>query len=136
MVMERDITADIGERMAALQKTIDELKRNRADLDEQVRIAEQRLQALRIVFDWEAAARGKVVTGKASISGRNRWLGMTLGEAVQTLIAENHSWSFEKIRDRLIRDGFDFKGKRPGSAVNMALNRLKREQGGGDEAEG
>ena len=134
--MQRDITVDISERMTALQKRIEELQRQRTALEEQLHTEEQRLQALRVVLDWEAATQGKLVTGKASIGGWNRWLGMTLRDAVQVLAEENPSWDFTKLRDRLIRDGFDFKGKRPGNAVGMALTSLRRKQNSGDEGEG
>ena len=134
--MQRDITPDIDERMATVQKAIEELNRKRTALEEQLRTEEQRLQALRVVFDWEAAMRGTVVTGKASMGGRNRWLGMGLRDVVQVLVEENPSWDFTKLRDRIIRDGFDFKGKRPGNAVGMALTSLRRKQNSSGEAEG
>jgi hypothetical protein len=132
----RDITSDITERMAALQETIEALNKKRAVLEDQVRIADQRLQALRVLFDWEGTSHGKRDVAKVSVDGQTSWLGMPLREAVRRLKGQFPDWPFEKIRDRLIQDGFDFKGKKPGSAVNMALISLRRKQNSGGEAEG
>lgn len=132
----RDIRSDITERMAALQDDILEWNRKRAILDEWIRIAEDRLKALRLVLDGEAEPHGKLVTAKVSLGRRTEWAGVNLRDAVRRLKGQHPGWAFKRIRDRLIHDGFDFKGKEPGKAVNMALINLRRKQGGGDEAEG
>jgi len=132
----RDITPELGERMAALQQRLDQLNKNRAALDEEERMIERHLQALRIVFDLEANGQGRSGVASSTVSGPAPWLGVNVREAVRRLREQYPDWPFEKIRDRLIEDGFDFKGKRPGSAVNMALTILKPKQGGGDKAEG
>ena len=36
-------------------------------------------------------------------------------------------WKGREITDELIKSGFDFKGKRPISAVNISLGRLKKQ---------
>lgn len=132
----RDIRSDITERMAALQDDIQEWNRKRANLDELIRVAEDRLKALRLVLDGEAESHGKLVTGKASLGGRTAWAGVNLRDAVRRLKEQHPDWVFERIRDRLIDDGFNFKGKEPGKAVNMALVSLRREQNSGGGVEG
>lgn len=135
-MVKRDITPDITERMAALEKDIQDLNRKRATLEDRLRVAGDRLKALRLVLDGEMESQGKLVTAKVSLGGRTAWAGVNLRDAVRRLKEQNPGWAFEKIRDRLIDDGFDFKGKEPGKAVNMALVSLRREQNSGDEAEG
>ena len=132
----RNIKADIKERMAILQKVIDDLNRKRTTLDEQLRIADERGKALRLLLDWEPPANGSPGAGKPSANETNLWLGVGLRDAVRRLMENNPGWDFERIRDRLVDDGFDFKGKKPGSAVNMAIISLRRTQKSGDEAKG
>lgn len=131
----QDITAELGERMAALQQRLDQLNRNRTALDEEQRTIEHQLQALRTVLDLEANRQGGSGVASSRVSGPAAWLGVNLREAVRRLSEQYPSWEFEQIRNRLIKDGFDFKGKRPGNAVHMALIGLRRKQGGGDEDE-
>lgn len=130
----RNIKADIKERMAILQKVIDDLNRKRTTLDEQLRIADERGKALRLLLDWEPPANGSPGVGKPSAN--ETWFGVGLRDAVQRLMENNPNWDFKRVRDRLIDDGFDFKGKKPGSAVNMAIVSLRRGQNSGDEAKG
>ena len=61
-----------------------------------------------------------------------RLLGLKLMEAIRILRDENLAISKQEIRQRLEEIGFNFKGKRPGSAVHMAwmvLDRGKNKQG-------
>jgi hypothetical protein len=120
--------------MERLQDTIEALNKQRTLVEEQLRTAEHRLQSLRVLLDWEGTSLGKPEATKLSVNGQTSWLGVPLRDAVRRLKEQFPDWTFERIRDRLIEDGFDFKGKKPGSAVNMALISLRRRQNSGDEA--
>ena len=127
----RDITSDVIERMERLQAELENLARERAALDEKQRAAEQRLQALRLVLDGERESRGETGGAAIPVSGRASWLGVGLRDAVRQLLQKHPEWGVRDIRERLAADGFDFKGKKPGNAVNMALVSLRRKQSGG-----
>ncbi len=125
--MMRDITADIVERMAKLQDEIERIKEQRSALDAAERQIDQTLQALRVTLEWERARQGesKITSAKAT-NGRNPWLGMPIADAVRQLIKEHPEWGRAEILERLTADGFDFKGKRAGNAVHMALVSVRR----------
>jgi len=132
----RNITQDITDRMEILRKKLDELRRKRSAIDMELTQIEEWLQALRTTLNWEEAFHGSPSPTNAPASTPTAWLGVSLGKAIETLLKEHPTWGFRQIRDRLVHDGFDFKGKKPGNAVNMALIKLRLKQNGADDAEG
>lgn len=115
----RDITDDLSERMAKLQEELEVVKRRRQEMDAIEQDIEQRLGALKTALEWERVLQGVS-------NGKTRWVGVDVAEAVQQLLLEHPNWTHAKIRDHMIADGFDFKGKNPGLSVNMALQRVNR----------
>jgi len=90
----------------------DQLSRDMASVNETLEI-EARLSNQRI---------------EVPASNGARLLGLKLGKAISILKTENPAISKQGIRRKLEDIGFNFKGKRPGSAVHMALMVLDRER--------
>lgn len=124
MPPKRNITADITERMTLLKDKFEKVTRKQAALAQEQRDLADMLAALRVTLDWERTLQGTTATAAASQNGR--WLGVGIGDAVRQLCNDKPKWGFKEIRDHLAESDFDFRGKRPGNAVSMALTRLKR----------
>lgn len=115
----RDISNELSERLVSLQEEADAIKRKRQELDAQEREVENRLQALKTTMEWERVLHGKS-------NGRAPWVGIDVGDAVRKVLRDHPRWEHAQIRDFLLKEGFDFKGKKPGLSVNMALQHIKR----------
>jgi len=79
----------------------------------------------------EARIKGHKIDVPASNGAR--LLGLKLGKAISILKTENPIISKQEVRQKLEEIGFNFKEKRPGSAIHMAwigLNRKGNKQGG------
>jgi len=127
----RNITAELAERMAKLQAELEGLSKQRMVLDDKQRLAEQKLQALRVILDWEKVSQGEPSHAATSADKAAAWLGVGPRAAVRQLLTEHPEWKVAEIRQRLEADGFDFKGKKPGNVINMAVVSLRRKQNGG-----
>ena len=95
-------------------------------LDIDVKQLETDMLALNEALNVEARTSGQLV--KKVPSNGSRLLGLRLGEAVRILRQETPNISKRKIKNRLQEIKFDFKGKRPGSAVHMAWVVLERQR--------
>lgn len=82
--------------------------------------------ALNEALNVEARATGQAIPKLAS--NGSRLLGLRLGEAIRILRQENPKVTKRGMKHKLLELGFDFKGKRPGSAVHMAWVAVERWQ--------
>jgi len=116
-----------------LQERLDELTEKhktilaqRERLEAESKQLQNDIAALHEALNVEARATGHVIA--KSTSNGSRVLGLKLGEAIRILREENPKISKIGARNRLRDLGYDFKGKRPGSAVHMAWTVLERQK--------
>jgi len=121
-----------------LQKRLDELTEKhksilaqREQLEAQSKQLQTDIAALHEALNVEARATGQAIP--KTTSNGSRLLGLKLGEAIRILREENPKMTKRSVRWKLKELGYDFKGKRPGSAVHMAwvaVDRQKHKSGG------
>jgi hypothetical protein len=126
------IKRELEGRMSAIQGQVDRLKEQKARIDEKLHDANSKLAALRVVYEMEAERFGKQRLPLSSTKGRRyRFIGMKLSEALMVLRKEQPEISKKEACQMLQKYGFDFKGKRPLTAVHFAWisleNREKKE---------
>ena len=126
-----DIRKELQARIAEVQKEIGNLQEERGKLEEKLRDAERKLNALRDVYGIEAERFGEQKLPLFIGRGVSyRFAGMKLTEALQIVRTEQPKVNKEQARKILEKEGFDFRGKRPGSAVHFAWVCLDRRKGG------
>ena len=122
-----DIRKELEGRIAEVQKKIGNLQEERGKIDEKLKDAERKLAALREVYGIEAERFGEqkppLFVGKGV---SYRFAGMKLTEALQIVRREHPKVDKKQARKILEKEGFDFRGKRPGSAVHFAWVSLDR----------
>lgn len=110
-----------------------DLLHTRAELQSDLQIVNRRIEAVESILgidrDIQAPSEKREV---AAADTRVRWQGATITEAVGNLLAEDPSMTRSRILDRLLDEGFDFKGKLPAQSVSMAYTHLTwgKKQGG------
>lgn len=119
-----NLTPGLKTRIEILEDELNNIEKERAILEDRRKQVGTVLQALKTSLVWESALHGEQQTPRPTAW----WVGFDLKNAVIKLKAEHPEWKFEQIRDKLVIDGFDFKGKKPGNAVNMALISLRQKK--------
>lgn len=102
------------------------LREKRQELDTEIKQLENDMIALNEALNVEARATGRVITKPPS--NGSRLLGLRLGEAIRILREENPKATKRGIKGKLLELGYDFRGKRPGTAVHMAWTQLERQK--------
>jgi len=122
-----DIREELRARIAEVQKDIGKLQEERGKIDDELKDAGKRMAALQQVYGIEAerfgAKKPPLFVGKGV---SYRFAGMKLTEALQIVRTENPEVNKKQARRILEKEGFDFRGKRPGSAVHFAWVSLDR----------
>jgi hypothetical protein len=126
-MQSKDIREELRARITEVQKEIRDLQEERRKTDEKLKDAEKRMAALQQVYGIEAerfGAQKPPLFGGKGVS--YRFAGMKLTEALQIIRTEQPKVNKKQARKILEREGFDFRGKRPGSAVHFAWVSLDR----------
>lgn len=123
--VQGDITKELVARIDLLQEDLEQIDAERAMLEERRKQAEMSLQGLRVSLEWERMRLGEAPVTAISDASTKWWVGLGLKAAVMKVATEHPIWEFKQIRDKLVADGFDFKGKKPGNVVNMVLVSLR-----------
>lgn len=122
-----DIRQELVNRMAIVQKEIDNLKEQRAKIDKKLQDADLRLGALRVVYETERERFGEPSGPLFAKGGKSfRFAGMKVSQALKMVRKEQPEISKEQAHDILVKEGFDFGGKRSKSAVHFAWIALER----------
>jgi chromosome segregation ATPase len=125
-----DIRQGLEERIKEALDEINKLLVEKDDTQAKLREAESRLNALRAVYDTESRRFGEYkpeLMPKEKTS--RRFAGMKLIEALDLLRKEQPVISKRQALQILESEGFDFRGKRPLTAIHfcwMALDRRKK----------
>lgn len=112
-----------------LEELISKHKANRAkreELDTEAKQLESDMVALNEALNVEIRATGQAIPKPPS--NASRLLGLRLGEVIRILREENPKVTKRAVKHKLLELGFDFKGKRPGTAVHMAWVAVERWQ--------
>lgn len=122
-----DIREELEARMTEVQKEIGALQQERDKIEEKLQDAEVKLGALRRVYEIEAERLGEpripLFARKGAI---NRFAGMKLIDAIALLRKENPRIDKYAAHKQLVKEGFDFRGKRSLPAVHFAWVALDR----------
>lgn len=123
------IKQELESRMSAIQRQVDKLKEQKVRIDEKLHDANSKLAALRVVYEMEAERFGEQKLPLSSTKGsRYRFIGMKLSEALTVLRKEQPEISKEEACQMLQKQGFDFRGKRPLTAVHFAWINLENKE--------
>ena len=122
-----DIRSELEARIKEAQNQLSILKEERGKIDEKLRTTESEHNALLTVYHIEAKRLGKP-TVPPFIRDRigSRFAGMKLTEALVILKKEDPEITKKKAVHVLQQEGFDFRDKRPLSAVHFAMVALSR----------
>ena len=122
-----DIRQDLQERMAALQEEIDRLEHEREEAEERLDETKVKLSALAVAYEHENERLGKSSLPLFRREGKSyRFAGMKVGDALKILKKENPKITKEQAYQILVKENFDFRGKRPKSALHFAWIALER----------
>lgn len=122
-----DMRRELEARMTEIQEGIGTLQEERHKIDKKLQYAESALTALRQVYEIEARRFGETrVTFWGKEGAPSRFTGMKLTEALTIIRKEKPRIDKRQARRILEQEGFDFRGKRPLSAVHFAWIALDR----------
>lgn len=126
-MQSNDIREELRARIAEVQKDIGKLQEERGKIDDKLKDAERKMVALREVYGIEAERFGEQKPPLLVGTGVSyRFAGMKLTEALKIIRTEQPKINKKQARKILEKEGFDFRGKRPGSAVHFAWVSLDR----------
>jgi hypothetical protein len=124
-----DIRNELRARIAEAQKEIGVLQIDRTKIDEKLKDAEKRLNALRVVYAIEAERLGEVKTPLFTEKGApSRFTGMKLIDALAILKKEQPNITKKQAHDILVKEGFAFRSDRTLNAVHFAWIGLERSE--------
>jgi len=125
-----DIREELKARMDEVQKQIDSLNEERDRIDNRLQVAHSKLKALREIYESEGERFGEPSLPLWSGKDKTyRFAGMKLIDAVSLIRQEQPEINKKQVRQILEKADFDFRGKRPGTAIHfvwIALDRRKK----------
>ena len=119
-----DIRQELKNRMELVLKEIDKLKTERDSIDKKLQEADSRLASLRKVYESEEERYGPDLplwTGEE----RARFRGMSIGEALKTILKEKPNITKKQAVDILQKGGYDFRKKSPLRVVHFTFLGLR-----------
>lgn len=120
-------------RMKAVEVEMQSLQKRREELDREQKELEKELEAYRLLLDREARRNGNIASNGSYVAknGVSKWAGVPLTKAIAMLLDERPDWRnldrkkmFREVRNQLVADRYDFAGKTPAFAVNIALTKV------------
>lgn len=122
-----DFRNKLESMMVEIQQKMASMRQQRDKIDEQLKDADSALAALRTVYEIESRRLGET---KVPFWGRegapSRFAGMKLIDAIALLRKENPRIDKYAAHKQLVKEGFDFRGKRSLPAVHFAWVALDR----------
>jgi len=132
MAEKVDIRKELEAMIAEGQNQIGALQEEKSKIDKKLQEAESALSALRQVYELQAKRFGET---RVRFWGREgtpyRFAGMRLVDAIALLRKENPRIDKYAAHKQLVKEGFDFRGKRSLPAVHFAWIALDRKKKGG-----
>ncbi len=120
----RNILDYLSERISEAESNLSDLAKEKANIEERIKAAEQELQIIRSFYNVEAERLGiapeVATTGPSS---RTRFVGRWARDACHAVLRENKRMTKDEIVEALRKGGFDFEGKSPLRVVHFALIR-------------
>lgn len=127
-----DIRGDLKSRIQEIQQEIGKYQAKKAETEKILKDLDEKMVALRTVYAIEAEKHGESRAPLFSGEGVSyRFAGMRLIDALRQIKKENPKIEKRMARDLLLKEGFDFKGKRPLTAVHFAWMVIERKSSGG-----
>lgn len=120
--MSHEVVAHLKQRLAEMESAVKSLVQKKNEVESKLQETQTYMAALRHVLDKEL--QGVQVSlslrEEADVDQPSKFAGLNIRQALELMIREKPSISFKEARDMLVHAHFDFKGKKPGNAVNMA----------------
>jgi hypothetical protein len=123
-----DIRKELKGRMTAMMAKANSLRQERDEIDKKLEDISTQLNALRVIYESEAKRMGGVATSMQHLAGM-RFTGMGVIEALRIIKTEQPTVTRQQAHNILVKEGFDFQGKKSKRVVNfgwMALERSKK----------
>ena len=122
-----DIRRELESRIAEVQGEIGSLQESRGKIEKKLQEAEAKLSALRTVYQIEAERLGEPRVPLFAKEGvPYRFSGLKLTEALAIIRRERPEINKKEVLNVLEKEGFDFRGRRPLTAVHFAWIALDR----------
>lgn len=120
--MSQETVAHLKQRLAEMESAVKSLVQKKNEIESELQEAQTYMAALRHVLDKER--QGVQVSlslrEEADVDQPSKFAGLNIRQALELMLKEKPSSSFKEARNALVHAHFDFKGKKPGNAVNMA----------------
>lgn len=119
--MGHELITEISKKIDTITSDISRLQDEKRNCDTKIEDAQNRLTIWRQALEAERKESG--IQQPPLSSGKERlfrFTGMRLIDAIKIIREEQPDVTKQKTRDILEKDGYDFKGKRPGTAVHLA----------------
>ncbi len=133
-MQSNDLRQELKARIAKAQEEVSKLQDTRNKLDEQILREEARLKVWRDALLIESERLGEPSLPLFSKSSEPyRFAGMRLIEAVDLLRKWQPAITKKQVREMLEKGNFDFRGKRPGTAIHMVWVQLDKKRKKGEQ---
>ncbi len=121
--MSQETVAHLKQRLAEMESAVKSLVQKKNEIESELQEAQTYMAALRHVLDKERQGVQVPLSlrEEAGLDQPSKFAGLNIRQALELMLKENPSISFKEARNALEHAHFDFKGKKPGNAVNMAL---------------
>lgn len=126
----KDIRSDLMDRMRALQERYDKLMAERDHLLEVIGYVSEDMKSLRRLLQAEEERFGRQLPMPVTSAAKapSRFAGMGLRDALMLLRKEKPDLIKAEAKKTLLKEGFNFGGKKPGPAVHMAWVNIERKK--------
>ncbi len=129
-MQSNDLREELKARIDNSQQELARLQKERNDTEGKISLEETKLKVWRDALEIEAERWGEPSLPLFNKPNQPyRFVGLKLIEAVDLLRKEQPAITKKQIRQILEQNGFDFRGKRPGTAIHavwVALERRKK----------
>jgi predicted nuclease with TOPRIM domain len=118
-----DFIEELKARLDDIEEQANSLYQEKARIDEELREVTAKWNALRVIYENETKNLGKIS------DSFKRFAGMGVIAALKIIKAEQPNITRQQAHDILVKEGFDFRGKKSRRVVNfgwMALERSKK----------
>ena len=123
----RDARQELADIIAELQSEADSLRRDRARIDAKLKDVDEKINVVRAAFAITSERHGEPIMPLFTEKGQpSRFVGMKVGDALKILKKENPKITKEQAYKILVKEKFDFRDKRPKTAVHFAWIALER----------
>lgn len=124
-----NLVLQLEESIRVLNAQKEEVRQEREQLEDRLRELDKLLDAALMLMRWESERQGTPVP--EAVNGSGKWTGIPLRVAVSQVLEQHPQWLdyqrkrvYRNVLSYLLENDYDFDGKKPSLAVNIALTRV------------